>query len=39
MSQPIRSTSSVTIALAWTVVIIPLLWAIEQTLVKVAALF
>lgn len=39
MSAPTRPTSTATIALAWTVVIIPLLWAIEQTLVKVAALF
>lgn len=33
------STSSGLVALAWLVVIVPMLWAIWQTLIKVAQLF
>lgn len=34
-----QGTSPLTVALAWTVVVVPMLWAIWQTLIKVIELF
>jgi hypothetical protein len=39
MSSPVRKTSPVSIALAWTLVTIPLAWGVYQSVVKSLPLF
>ena len=39
MNQPRNPTSPAMIYIAWAVVILPLLWALWQTSIKVAELF
>ena len=39
MNQPRKATSPTTICVAWAVVVVPLLWALGQTFVKVVELF